>query len=131
MNWIRSSSCSAGTCVEVTWISFCANGACVQVAIEEGRVLVRDSKRPDAEPMSLQRSEWMNTVLSPLMAGRLPSMVTEVSDGFEWLGHTVDGDGQRFLFTREEWEAFDKGVVDGEFDTTPWLGLDPTFRDPG
>lgn len=44
MQWQRSKSCSGGQCVEV--------------ARDGDEYLVRDSKRPDAEPLRLTAGQW-------------------------------------------------------------------------
>lgn len=137
LTWKRSTACTGGACVEVAWSrsSFCANGACVEVAFskssysggngcvevghDDGRVLVRDSKNPDAEPISFQRTEWMSTVLAPVMLGRVPHTVEHCEAGYTWHGHTVEGHRQALTFTAEEWEAFCAGVRNGEFNPPP------------
>ena len=43
-NWQRSSRCSGGNCVEV--------------AKTAGQYLIRDSKRPDLQPLSFSADEW-------------------------------------------------------------------------
>jgi Domain of unknown function (DUF397) len=42
------------------WVksSFCGTSACVEVAKVDGAYLVRDSKNPDAPPLSFTRDEW-------------------------------------------------------------------------
>ena len=42
--WRRSSECASGTCVEVARIP--------------GRYLIRDTKHPDATPLSFTDDEW-------------------------------------------------------------------------
>lgn len=42
----------------------CPQGQCVQVAITpDGRILVRDSKHPDREPLTFTVGEWVGFVL--------------------------------------------------------------------
>ncbi|GAA0793892.1 DUF397 domain-containing protein [Spirilliplanes yamanashiensis] len=36
----------------------CGNGACVEVAFDGDRVLVRDSKHPEREPLAFTTEEW-------------------------------------------------------------------------
>jgi|1185.fasta_scaffold511100_1 Domain of unknown function (DUF397) len=36
----------------------CGTAACVEVAFDAGRVLVRDSKHPEREPLSFSTEEW-------------------------------------------------------------------------
>lgn len=134
MIWKSSTACTGGACVEVAWTrsSFCANGACVEVgwrkstfsadtancvevAQDEGKILVRDSKNPDSDPVSFMPQTWMSTVLAPVMLDRLPNMIEETAGGYAWQGYTVDGFFQRLLFTAEEWQAFCAGVKDGQF----------------
>lgn len=38
--------------------SYCAGGACVQVAVEAGAVLVRDGKDPDGPVLTFTAAEW-------------------------------------------------------------------------
>ena len=38
--------------------SFSQNGDCVETAFSAGRVLVRDSKRPDESVLAFTSSEW-------------------------------------------------------------------------
>jgi hypothetical protein len=120
--WKRSTYCSTGACVEVAFrkSSYSGGNGCVEVGHDDGRVLVRDSKNPDAEPVSFQRSEWMNTVLAPVMLDRLPSFIHEPPEGgYEWRGHTVGHAEQWLTFTAKEWEAFCAGVKAGEFNPPP------------
>ena len=93
--------CSAGSCVEVTW--------------HDGWVLVRDTKDPDREPIAYRPATWTSTVLAPIMLHRIPMVVDNICDDYEWTGHTVDGAEHRLLFTDEEWRAFEDGVRAGRF----------------
>jgi hypothetical protein len=43
--WVKSTSCSAGTCVEVAKVG--------------DEYLIRDSKRPEVTPLSFTESEWV------------------------------------------------------------------------
>jgi hypothetical protein len=115
LNW--RSACSMGSCVEVAWktSSFCSTGGCVQVGQGDGWVLVRDSKNPDRPALSYRPQTWSATVLAPVMLGRIPGAVHDVPDGYEWRGHTVEGDEHALTFTLDEWEAFEKGIRRGEF----------------
>lgn len=40
------------------WQRGCPHGNCVEVAKVADRVLIRDSKHPDAEPLSFTVEEW-------------------------------------------------------------------------
>lgn len=44
VRWQRSTRCSGGQCVEVAKV--------------DGQYLIRDSKRPDVEPLSFTPDEW-------------------------------------------------------------------------
>jgi hypothetical protein len=54
--WRRASNCSDTACVEVS--RNCADSSCVEVAQEHNLVMVRDSKRPEQEPLSFTMEEW-------------------------------------------------------------------------
>ena len=43
-----------------TWrrSSYCGNGTCVEVRFDGDVVLVRDSKRPEQEPLQFTTEEW-------------------------------------------------------------------------
>ncbi|GAA3956238.1 DUF397 domain-containing protein [Actinoplanes auranticolor] len=38
--------------------SHCSNGTCVEVAKHDGQYLVRDSKNPNADPLTFTTDEW-------------------------------------------------------------------------
>lgn len=61
MNWVRSSKCSGGECVEIgAWIrsSACDQGACIEVAQgHEGDIGIRNSQAP-ADAIWFTRDEW-------------------------------------------------------------------------
>jgi uncharacterized protein DUF397 len=42
--------------------SFCANACCVEVAIGEDVVQVRDSKNPDENVLAFTREEWKSFI---------------------------------------------------------------------
>ena len=109
--------CRGGTwcdCQHWRRSGYCANGACVEVRLEDGRVLVRDSKNP-GEPISFMPQTWMSTVLAPVMLDRLPAFVEPSGGGYVWSGYSVDGEFLRLRFDAGEWEAFTRGVKAGEF----------------
>jgi hypothetical protein len=37
---------------------YCGNSACVEVAVDAGSILIRDSKNPDGHPLTFDQSEW-------------------------------------------------------------------------
>ncbi len=47
---------------------FCANGACVEVAVNGAAVGVRDSKSPDSAVLVFDREEW-STFVAGVRAG--------------------------------------------------------------
>jgi len=114
--WKRSTFCGPGECVEVAWSrsSACYSTNCVEVVHAAGWILVRDSKHPDREPISFRPDTWMSTVLAPILLHRVPATV-DITDGYEWRGHTIGGEEQVLHFTGEEWDAFTDGARQGEF----------------
>lgn len=60
MEWIKSSYCSGGDCVELAWqkSSFSSGGYCVETAPHDGHVLMRDSKDPDGPWLRFTREEF-------------------------------------------------------------------------
>ena len=38
--------------------TFCSGGNCVEVAMTADQYLIRDSKRPDLQPLSFTKDEW-------------------------------------------------------------------------
>lgn len=46
----------------------CASGQCIEVAKVAGQYLIRDSKRPQAEPLSFTEDEW-NAFVQGVAAG--------------------------------------------------------------
>lgn len=59
MNWKRSTYCTSGSCVEVTFTrsSYCGSSACVEVGTQSDSVYVRDSKDPGTV-LEFDRAEW-------------------------------------------------------------------------
>ena len=47
---------------EADWRSstLCANGTCVEVAVVEGQIGMRDSKEPDGPVLQFDRKSWDN-----------------------------------------------------------------------
>ena len=44
------------------WRRSCTSGTCVEVAKVADRFLIRDSKNPDADPLSFTADEWADFV---------------------------------------------------------------------
>lgn len=57
--WRKSSFSIQADCVEVQWRkpSLCNTGGCVEVGDNDGEILVRNSKRPDAGVLEFTRAE--------------------------------------------------------------------------
>ena len=68
--FVKSSACADGACVEAAYVksSFSTSGACVEAADTGGTVLVRDSKDPDQEPLEFSREAW-HAFLDAVQAG--------------------------------------------------------------
>lgn len=90
MDWVKSSRCSAATCVEAAFVkssaslnngtcveagfvrsSACADSACVEAAPAGGTVLVRDSKDLNIAPLAFPREAW-HAFLDGVQAGEFP-----------------------------------------------------------
>ncbi|MBB5914184.1 hypothetical protein BJY24_003051 [Nocardia transvalensis] len=93
---------------------------CVEVAHRTDTVLIRDSKYTgpvhEQPTVSVPASDWpafLDLVLS-LRSGK-PGGAVEIAlhpDG----GATIVGEGAALVYNADEWDAFAKGVADGEFD---------------
>lgn len=96
-----------------------ANNSCVEVAHRPDSVLIRDSKYtgPEAERpiVSVSPDVWstfLRYVVSADSAELDDVAITVHSDG----AAMISGQGQTLMYTPAEWDAFIKGVADGEFD---------------
>ncbi|WP_454194277.1 DUF397 domain-containing protein [Nocardia sp. Marseille-Q1738] len=97
-----------------------AEQACVEVAHRSDAVLIRDSKYtgPAAEQpiVSVPPAIWPAFLDLALSAnsGTLAEGVTISlhQDG----GATISAQGVALLYNADEWDAFTKGVADGQFD---------------
>jgi hypothetical protein len=60
VEFVKSSLCTRGDCVEVGFVtsSYCAEGTCVAVAAGPEEVQVRDSKDADGPVLRFTREEW-------------------------------------------------------------------------
>ena len=90
MEFVRSSFCGGGECVEVNFTSssFCESGNCVEIG--------------------LTRSSYCDTGTCVEVGHKDPDTVL-VRDSKNWNSPVL-------TFNREEWIAFVKGVKAGEFD---------------
>lgn len=88
MNWIKSTFCGGGECVEVAWIrsTFCDTGTCVEVAWVRSKVCDTNSCVE----------------------------VAQLPDEFH-IRDSKDPNGPYLSFTTDEWTAFVKGVRAGDF----------------
>ena len=85
-----------------------SGGDCVEWAIENEMVWVRDSKDPDGPELSMTYDEW-TTLLAAVQA----------EDQHRWIHHAADGTTMAkgdvtLRFTPAEWRAFTEGVRLGE-----------------
>ncbi|WP_167484999.1 DUF397 domain-containing protein [Nocardia terpenica] len=95
------------------------NQSCVEVAHRDDVVLIRDSKYigpTDEQPIvSLSSAHWtamLNLALSH-KSGQADSVTVSIHpDG----GATITGQDAALVYTPDEWDAFTKGVADGQFD---------------
>ncbi|MFF0609175.1 DUF397 domain-containing protein [Nocardia tengchongensis] len=95
-------------------------GQCVEVAVASETVQIRDSKYsgpPERRPIITVRSDQWVDVLDFVVRGS----AGEVGSGL-WLEFCPEGgailkshDGTELAFTAAEWDAFEKGIVNGEF----------------
>jgi hypothetical protein len=55
---------NGGSQADLAWrhSSFCSNNTCVQVAMTDDAVLIRDSKHPDVAPLRFSSAEWSDFV---------------------------------------------------------------------
>jgi hypothetical protein len=60
------SSCEVGWTTPSAWrsASFCQNGECVEVAEQDGWIVLRDSKDPDGSVQYYTTEEWRSFVRS-------------------------------------------------------------------
>ncbi|MFE3222528.1 DUF397 domain-containing protein [Nocardia sp. NPDC059228] len=108
--WLRKSSYSGSN-----------GGQCVEVCPAAGQVLVRDSKyaRPaESRPIIAVPNDAWPTLLELALSGGVgelgEALVLERRRGGDTA--VVDRQGIELLFTAPEWDAFAKGVADGQFD---------------
>ncbi|QIS17611.1 DUF397 domain-containing protein [Nocardia terpenica] len=92
---------------------------CVEVAHRDDVVLIRDSKYAgpvDEQPVvSLSSAHWtaLLDLASSNASGQVDSVTVSVHpDG----GATITGRDAALVYTPAEWDAFTKGVADGQFD---------------
>ncbi|MFE3057726.1 MULTISPECIES: DUF397 domain-containing protein [unclassified Nocardia] len=95
-------------------------GQCVEVCVTAQTVLIRDSKYTgpsESRPIvSVPGALWPE-VLDVVLAGSSAAVGAELdikvdADGAASL---TDSRGRRLTFTAGEWDAFTKGVADGQF----------------
>lgn len=101
----------------------CADGACVEAALDGPAVLVRDSKdggKPWDETPHLRYTpdQWHTEICSVLFlsAYGIPGPVARLDgDTFAWCGWDSFEVRQVLWFDGAEWSAFVEGVRDGRF----------------
>lgn len=101
---------------------------CVEVKFDNGRVLIRDSKQnaayvnaPDEQPAIVSPAAQWAAVLDFTLAaesGQIGSLaiVLHNDGGADLRGMTQDGNAVTLTYTPNEFDAFTKGVANGEFD---------------
>lgn len=67
--WETSSACSGGNCMEVA----CSGGECLEAGCTEGIVYVRDSKNRDGGTLRFSRAAWLGFVQA-VTDGDLPEI---------------------------------------------------------
>jgi hypothetical protein len=117
VGWRKSTfSADTANCVEVGWTrsTACSSGSGVEVSHRDGRILVRDSKNRDAEPLAFTAEEWA-VEMEAMRNGHLPNdmykLVPPVRD-IVWVWERAD---RKLSFTDAELGAFWDGVEAGEF----------------
>jgi hypothetical protein len=95
-------------------------GTCVEVSHRHESVLIRDSKYTGPEQerpiISVPADRWAGVL--DLALGSISGVVGDAltitvhRDG----GATLSGDGVDLVYNADEWDAFTKGVADGQFD---------------
>ncbi|HUC23644.1 MAG TPA: DUF397 domain-containing protein, partial [Streptosporangiaceae bacterium] len=63
----------------------------------------------------LSRTVWFKSSYSNGQGGNCVETL-RLPDGSRAVRHSKDADGSVLIFTTSEWDAFIKGVKDGEFD---------------
>lgn len=101
----------------------CSSNGCVEVSRQDGKVLVRDSKKGEDSPvLEFTPSGWRVFVavaleFVPGHAVRASGMIVSSLDGVEQDVCVLDEQSLRHLhLTTEEWDAFVAGAKAGEFD---------------
>jgi hypothetical protein len=104
-------SVPTGSLSDLNWrnASDTAN-SCVDVALDDALVRVRDSKDPDGPTLSFDLRAWRLT-LSAVRAYSYPPGTFTGPNGVTW-----QRDGVERRFTWAEWDAFAAGVKRGDFD---------------
>ncbi|MBF6330729.1 DUF397 domain-containing protein [Nocardia transvalensis] len=100
-----------------------ANGTCVEVSLGRDSVLIRDSKYAgpaDQQPIvSIAPTDWqsfLDLVLSS-ESGTLPGGIKlSLHPGG---GATITAETAALVYSAAEWDAFTKGVADGQFTRRP------------
>jgi hypothetical protein len=50
--------------------SFCSDGHCIEVSLQDGDVLMRDSKQQEQQPLRFSRADW-GAFVGAVSAGKL------------------------------------------------------------
>ncbi|MEV6336968.1 DUF397 domain-containing protein [Nocardia vinacea] len=107
--------------MSVAWFKSTFSGSettCVEVAHRSDAVLIRDSKYPNntSPIITVPAERWAMVLDLALGKNSGPAAgvltVTVDQDG----GATLSSDSVTLVFNADEWDAFAKGVADGQFD---------------
>lgn len=109
--------------MSTTWFKSTFSGeaqTCVEVSDQCDSVLIRDSKFAEGEsPIITIPAQYWPVVLNLALngeSGEVADMlaITVDHDG----GATLCSGGIELVYNADEWDAFAKGVADGQFDRT-------------
>lgn len=110
-------SAAAGHCVEPGVArdihTECTPETCLTPGIEDGDVVVRDSKLGADSPLIVFKPELWEQYVARVVAGELER------SGDDFLMRDASGSGVTLRFTAAEWDAFQDGCRKGEFTYVP------------
>ncbi|WP_024799841.1 DUF397 domain-containing protein [Nocardia sp. BMG51109] len=97
------------------------SNSCVEVRLTDSLVYVRDSKYrglPEDQPIITVASAAWPTVLDLALAKSSGTVNDDLTIALHPAGSATltDGRGVQLVYNADEWDAFTKGVADGQFD---------------
>jgi hypothetical protein len=128
MEFVKSPTCdNSGSCLEVAFQKACQSDGCVEAAIKDDEVLVRDSKfatRGEESPyLRFSRKDWQdlldavrgNHAIEPADGAVVITLHADAGDGNPWYLMTKGGDNTVGLFfNQQEIDDFEKGVLSSD-----------------